>query len=200
MDIEDQAPALINDVWSPEQPSATPQIRVEGVIPDTWLRRYLPEHRAQLHAFLLGSDEALGADSQILYIPVEILYQIFEYFLRQKKYEFVGETTPWNKEEPYDNSSGWKMNIEIDPYTKIVSGEGTNINMCVKKKYSGFFEKSKFKIDVDFPETEQKSLYVGTVCWDNFTCEALITIVNSGRTSGAKGDWKKVLGTFKEIF
>lgn len=93
----------------------------------------------------MGTHPEIGRDSGIADLPIEILENILSHFLSMsdsfplppiflsvsyfafsfsepKKYVFTGDTTPWNLEAPYDNSSGWCMTIDVDPITKVVSG------------------------------------------------------------------------------
>jgi hypothetical protein len=186
-------------------------MQMDKELPCPWLRAYLPEHRVSLHAFIMGVHPEVGANSGIQTLPIEIMDEIFSYFLKPKKYRFTGETTPWNQESPYDNSSGWCMTINIDPLSGIVSGKGTNIGMEAIKEYTGTIHREKFNVLVNFPETDQASTYIGTIIPDKKCknggkysgggkCELLITIVNPGRTSGIKGDWKKVIGVYEEEY
>jgi len=110
----------------------------------------------------------------------------------------TGLTTPWNEDQPWTDNS-WCMEVFFDPYTGKIFGEGTNIGMTVLKKYSGTLIRDTVDCHVHFPTTDQKSRYHGKINEED-VLNLRIEILDPGKTSGVKGDFKYASGKWVEIF
>jgi len=162
------------------------------------LGRYLQSERAGLHTFLMGTHPLVGSLSLLHLLPVEMIIEIFSYFLRHRTFRVTGLTTPWNEDQPWTDNN-WCMEVSFNPYTGQIYGEGTNIGMTVLKKYYGTLNQNLVDCNVHFPATEQKSRYFGTIN-EEAVLNLRIEIIEPGKTSGFKGDYKYASGKWVELF
>ena len=90
------------------------------------------------------------------------------------------------------------MEVALDPYTGEIQGEGTNIGMPVVKRYTGTLIGNVMNCRVHFPSTDQRSMYKGVIDAAG-NLELKIEIVDPGKTSGVKGDYKFAKGKWEEL-
>lgn len=177
----------IEELPNPPSPPRSPR----------WLGRYLPNQREALHAFLMGTHPKVGVDSLIRMLPSEMILEIFSFFRRDRLFRVTGLTTPWNEDHPWTDNS-WCMEVAWNPFTGIIYGEGTNIGMDVLKKYNGTIQNNIVDCLVHFPTTGQKSSYKGSITDGKINLR--IEILDPGKTSGVRGDFKYATGNWVEVF